>query len=169
MPRIGVIRGPGSSVYGEYASAGVVNVLTRHGERAVNAQAGQGEQRGGGALWSWRDEERDLSVSVNLMLTGAEGLDVRVDEDALYQTGQRELSNPPGPSNEASSYRGFVFDLAWGDWFASFTWLDDGYGDHFGIDYFLPPANPRIASWQLYRTLALGRPARAHRSRGDAA
>ncbi len=157
VERIEVIRGPGSSVYGEFAYAGVVNVITRRGERALVGQAGQGEQLGGGALWSWRDEEKDLSLSLNLMATRGEGPDVDVDEDGLYQLGVPELSNAPGPSNEANRYRGFFVDLDWADWFASFKWLDDGYGDHFGVNHFLPPPDQRIASWHRYRTLALGR------------
>jgi outer membrane receptor for ferrienterochelin and colicins len=157
VERIEVIRGPGSSVYGEFAYAGVVNVVTRRGERALNAQAGEGDQLGAGALWAWRDEERDISLSTNLMATRSKGLDVRVNEDGLYQLGVPELSNAPGFSNEAGRYRGFFLDLSWGDWFASFKWLDDGYGDHFGVNHFLPPRDPRIASWQRYRTLVLGR------------
>ncbi len=114
VERIEVIRGPGSSVYGEFAYAGVVNVITRRGDRALVGLAGQGEQLGGGALWSWRDEEKDLSLSLNLMATRGEGPDVDVDEDGLYQLGVPELSNAPGPSNEATRYRGFFVDLGLG-------------------------------------------------------
>lgn len=157
VERIEVIRGPGSSVYGEFAYAGVVNVITRRGERSIKAQAGEGDQLGAGALWSWRDEERDISLSMNLMATRNEGPEVEVNEDGLYQLGVPELSNAPGPSNEAGRYRGFFLDLGWEDWFASVKWLDDGYGDHFGVNHFLPPPDPRIASWHRYRTLVLGR------------
>jgi iron complex outermembrane receptor protein len=46
VERIEVIRGPGSSVYGEYAYAGVVNVITRQRERHLHIQGGEGPDRG---------------------------------------------------------------------------------------------------------------------------
>ena len=57
VERIEVIRGPGSSVYGEFAYAGVVNVITRQQERTLHLQADQGATAGGGGVWYWQDPE----------------------------------------------------------------------------------------------------------------
>jgi outer membrane receptor for ferrienterochelin and colicins len=156
VERVEVIRGPGSSVHGEYAYAGVVNVITRHHGRTLQLLGGT-EQIGGGVIWEWRDAVRELAVSVNLMGVEGDGPQVQVRRDALYQTGQADLSNAPGPSNEAQRYRAAFLNLDWGDWFATARLLDDAYGDHFGINHFLPPPDHRLASRQRCLNLGLGR------------
>lgn len=66
VERIEVIRGPGSSVHGEYAYAGAVNVVTRKSERRLHVQGGEGPDLGGGGVWHWADPGRALSASINL-------------------------------------------------------------------------------------------------------
>ena len=156
VQRIEVVRGPGASVHGEYAFAGVVDVVTRKAQRGVNAQAIQGGDRGGGAAWYWHDAERDFSVSFNALGLQGDG-GVEVAEDGLFAIGSPELSYAPGAANEAHRYRGLFVDLHWGDFFAAVKVLDDDFGDHFGINHFLPPDDERLASRQRYRSLQLGR------------
>jgi iron complex outermembrane receptor protein len=110
---------------------------------------------GGGGIWYWDDAAPDLRVSVNLLGLDGDG-GVRVAEDALYAVGRPELSNAPGPSNESHRYRGLFAELTWGELFAAFKLLDDDYGDHFGINHFLPPDDDRLASRQGYQSLQLG-------------
>ncbi len=149
IERIEVIRGPGSSVHGEYAFAGVVNVITRQSDRTIHAQANERVAAGGGAIWHWSDPQRDLTASINLAgLAGNGGVAVR--EDALYAIGEPELSNAPGPSNEASRYRGAFADLRWRKTSLAIKILDDDYGDHFGVNHFLPPSDDRLVSGQRY-------------------
>lgn len=155
IERIEVIRGPGSSVHGEYAFAGVVNVITRQSERTLIAQANERAGAGGGGIWQWTDPQRDLAASVNLVgLTGNGG--VPVDADALFAIGEPELSNAPGSSNESSRYLGGFADLRWRKTSLALKILDDAYGDHFGINHFLPPSNDRPASKQRYLSASIG-------------
>ncbi|WP_276570554.1 TonB-dependent receptor plug domain-containing protein [Halochromatium salexigens] len=156
VERIEVIRGPGASVHGEYAFAGVVDVITRKSQRKLHVQAMEGSgDRGGGGQWYWHDRERDLSVSFNVLgLDGDAGVDVA--EDALYGIDRPELSNAPGTSNESHRYRGLFADVTWGDVFAAVKILDDDYGDAFGINHFLPPEGDRLSSRQGYESLQLG-------------
>ncbi|WP_373508403.1 TonB-dependent receptor plug domain-containing protein [Thiocapsa sp.] len=155
VERIEVIRGPGSSVHGEYAFAGVVNVITRRNDRTLQAQANERAAAGGGGIWHWSDPQRDLTASINLTgLAGNGG--VPVAEDALFPIGESELSNAPGSSNEASRYLGGFADLRWRDTFIALKVLDDDYGDHFGINHFLPPSNDRLASEQRYVSVQIG-------------
>lgn len=156
IERIEVIRGPGSSVHGEEAFAGVVNVITRRNDRTLQAQANERAAAGGGGIWRWSDPHRELSASINLTgLAGTGG--VLVTEDALFPIGEPELSNAPGSSNEASRYLGGFADLRWRDTFIALKVLDDDYGDHFGINHFLPPSNDRLASEQIYVSVQIGR------------
>lgn len=155
VERIEVIRGPGSSVYGEYAYAGVINIITRQRERRLHIQGGEGPDLGGGGIWYWEDPQRALSASVNLVGVEAEG-GPQVERDALYALGRPELSNAPGESNEDQRFGALVANLSWGDLFASLKVLDEAYGDHFGINHFLPPADARLASGQRILSAQLG-------------
>ncbi|MBK5970394.1 Colicin I receptor precursor [Thiorhodovibrio litoralis] len=155
VERIEVIRGPGASVHGEYAFAGVIDVITRTGDREVSASAMEDGDYGGGLMWHWADPERDLALSVNAYgLDGDGGVDVATD--AAFNLGMPEISNAPGLSNESHRYRGLFADIRWGAFFGSIKLLDDDYGDYFGINHFLPPDDDRLASRQRYQSLQLG-------------
>ncbi|WP_295400099.1 TonB-dependent receptor [uncultured Thiocystis sp.] len=156
IERIEVIRGPGSSVHGEYAYAGVVNIITRKQERTLHLQSNDGADTGGGGVWNWHDPKRKLRFSMNLAGLEGDGNHVKVAEDALFSTGEPELSNAPGRSNEASRYKGVFADLQWRDTFASVKLLEDDYGDHFGINHFLPPQDHNLASRNRYLTAEVG-------------
>ncbi|MGE5153310.1 MAG: TonB-dependent receptor plug domain-containing protein [Bdellovibrio bacteriovorus] len=155
VERIEVIRGPGSSVYGEYAYAGVVNIMTRQRERRLHLQGGEGPDLGGGGVWYWEDTQRALTASVNLVGVEAQG-GPRVKRDALYAIGRPELSNAPGESNEDQRFGALFANLSWGNLFASLNLLDEAYGDHFGINHFLPPTDGRLASRQRILGAQLG-------------
>jgi iron complex outermembrane receptor protein len=155
VERIEAIRGPGSSVYGEYAYIGVVNVITRRRERTLHLQGAQEADYGAGGVWYWEDPNLGLTSSVNLVGVQGNG-GVQVSEDALFAIGRPELSNAPGPSNEAKRYGALVANAQWSDTFASLSVLDDAYGDHFGINHFLPPSDDQLASRQRYFTGQIG-------------
>jgi outer membrane receptor for ferrienterochelin and colicins len=155
VERIEVIRGPGSSVHGEYAYAGVVNVITRRHQRALHVQGGDGSLIGAGGLWHEQDQEQDLQLSLNIAGLRSDGSNVQVTQDALYHTGQQDLSYAPGPSNEAQEQMNVFFDLQWQGYFVALKMMNEAYGDHFGINHNLPPPQHRLASQQRYRTIEL--------------
>jgi len=156
VERIEVIRGPGSSVHGEYAFAGVVNVITRTRERVLGGMAAEGGAQGVTGRWFWEDRARDLEVSVNLAGTQGDGGKAWVERDALDPLGLDGLSNAPGPANAAFRYRALLTDLRWGASFAKLRLIDDANGDHFGINHFLPPDDGNLAARQRYVALQLG-------------
>lgn len=157
VERIEAIRGPGSSIYGEYAYAGVVNVITRSTERNLHAQAGGTVDYGGGAIWHWSHPARDLEVSLNLAGLEGAGGEIDVDADALHPIGLSELSFAPGPVNDDQRFGSLFARLHWGEYFAALTLLDASYGDHFGINHFLPPGDNGLATRQFAHTLEIGR------------
>ncbi|MES9863973.1 MAG: TonB-dependent receptor [Candidatus Thiodiazotropha sp. LLP2] len=156
IEQIEVVRGAGASVYGEYAYAGVVNIITKQTTNRLNSHYEHDSHYGLGGIWHLLDKENELSLSLNISGLKGDGHDVDVEEDAWYHTGQSELSNAPGTSNEARQYLGLFFDLEWKGLFASVKLLDDAYGDHFGINHFLPPSDNRLASRQKYRSFSVG-------------
>jgi len=85
IERIEVIRGPGSSIYGDFAMAGVVNIITRNTGGRVFAQGGDDQSLGGGGHYTYRDEARDLDIGLNISAAddgeNAAALDQDPDEE----------------------------------------------------------------------------------------
>lgn len=68
VDRIEIIRGPGSSVYGDFAMAGVVNIITRNADGRLFLRGGDDESVGGGGHYFYRNDEQDLSLGLNISL-----------------------------------------------------------------------------------------------------
>ena len=99
---------------------------------------------------------RDLSAAINVTGLNGDGGHVQVAGDGLFHTGQPALSKAPGPANDAHRYGGLFADLRWRGTFATVKWLDDGYGDQFGINLFLPPRDNGLASSQRNLAVEVG-------------
>ena len=145
VERIEAIRGPGAALHGEYAFAGVVDVITRQRGRAAFLQAAENGAHGGGLRGDWRVPEQSLAVSFNAVALEGRG-GVPVAADAAHARDRPEVSHAPGHSNEALRYRALLARLDWGAWSAVFDYLDDAYGDHFGVNHFLPPDGGRLTT-----------------------
>ena len=84
VDRIEVIRGPGSSLYGDFAMAGVVNIITKNTGDRLFGLAGDDGFRGGGGHYSYLDEVRDFGLDLNISAVdggkSAAGMDRYPDE-----------------------------------------------------------------------------------------
>ncbi len=94
VDRIEVIRGPGSSIYGDFAMAGVVNIITKNTGGRLFGRAGDDESRGGGGQYSYRDDARALGLGVNIsaMDDGKNAADLNRDPDEQRYTGVVNLN-----------------------------------------------------------------------------
>lgn len=156
VERIEVIRGPGSVMYGESAYMGVVNVITRkQGQRVFGALGSRGAVAGGGVL-ALTDAERQLDMSLNVAAWKQDGGGLHAGEDATYPEGFPPGStNAPGLANDKYDYKSALFNLNFQKFSLSAQWLEDGAGDHFGINSYLPPNERRIVTRQRHRSLEL--------------
>lgn len=153
VERIEVIRGPGSAIYGESAYMGVVNVITRkQGQRAFAALGENGGSAGGGVL-EMNDAERQFGMSLNVAAWKQGGGALKAGEDAGYSEGLGALSNSPGPANDKYDYKSALFNLSFQKFSLLAQWLEDGAGDHFGINSYLPPDERRIVTRQRHRSV----------------
>ena len=66
VERIEVVRGPGSTIYGDFAMAGVVNILTRKSGGHLMARAGNDDAASGSGHYTYQNREKDLEIGVNL-------------------------------------------------------------------------------------------------------
>lgn len=111
VERIEVIRGPGSAVHGEYAFAGVINVITRQNENRAYVQAGSGETYGAGAVLSARSPDGDWRLNLNASGWDQQGTGITAGPDRLYTLGLSELSQAPGRINNAENHQLAVLAL----------------------------------------------------------
>ncbi|MFA7316717.1 MAG: TonB-dependent receptor [Sulfuricella sp.] len=152
--RLEVIRGPGSAVYGESAYMGVVNIITRKRGQRLFAAAGKGEVLAGGGVMSFDNAETGLNFNLNLAGWKAQG-GGQTGQDQLYADGFGALSNAPGRINDKMDYRSALFGLNYQKFSLSALWLEDGAGDHYGINNILPPDEKRIVTRHRHRALEL--------------
>ncbi|MDP2785118.1 MAG: TonB-dependent receptor [Sulfurimicrobium sp.] len=154
VERIEVIRGPGSAMYGESAYMGVVNVITRKQGQRLFAGTGKGGVLAGGGVMSFENAETGLNFNLNLAGWKAQG-GGQAGQDQLYADGQGALSHAPGPINDKMEYRSALFGINYRKFSLSALWLEDGTGDHYGINNVLPPDEKRIVTRQRHRALEL--------------
>lgn len=153
VERIEVIRGPGSVIYGESAYMGVVNVITRkQGQRVFGALADKDTAAGGGVL-ALNDAGRQFDMNLNVAGWKRDGGGLRAGEDAGYAEGFGALSNSPGVANDKYDYKSALFNLNLRKFSLTAQWLEDGAGDHFGINSYLPPSEQRIVTRQRHRSV----------------
>ncbi len=155
VERIEVIRGPGSAIYGESAYMGVVNVITRKQGQRLFAGIGSNRALAGGGVMSFVNEETGLGFNLNLAGWNADGSSARTGHDSLYATGDGVYSYAPGPANNKMESRSALINLSLDKFSLSAQWLEDGAGDHYGINYILPPDEKRIVTRQRHRALEL--------------
>jgi iron complex outermembrane receptor protein len=97
VDRIEVIRGPGSSIYGDFAMAGVVNIITKNTGGHLHGRASDDESIGGGGQYSYHDVDRDfgLGVSISAVDDGenAAKLNTNPDEERYLGVFQFDYKN----------------------------------------------------------------------------
>jgi iron complex outermembrane receptor protein len=153
VDRIEVIRGPGSAIYGEFAYMGVINVVTRAETNRLFAFGGSFNTVGAGATLWLTSPDSPVNASLNLAGWRSSGADARTGPDTLYSYGLGSFSNAPGPNNGDVDAGTAVFKLGYEHFSLTAQWSQDGLGDHFGINYSLPPDPDHIVERSRHRTL----------------
>lgn len=164
VSRIEVIRGPGSAVHGEYAYAGVINVITQRNTRRIYARTGSDNARGIGLLYNASGENTGFTLDVAASGWKNDGASITQATDAGYTEylcgpGWDELcapapySNAPGPANEAEQQRNLIIQARRKGLTVLAQWLEDGFGDHYGINHYLPPDEKRLVTHNRQQTI----------------
>ena len=134
IDRIEVIRGPGSSLYGDYAFAGVINIVTRKDETRVMAQYGSHNTYHGAASIAGGSDSGKFNYSLLAARHNTDGDNAVVGPDAFGQLGkpdqhiQTDTAIVNMAYNKTSLY-GRIVNLS--------------QGNHFGLVGVLEPANQR--------------------------
>lgn len=157
VDRIEVIRGPGSVIHGEFASVGVVNVIT-YSEIdndqlfARVSSEGHGYTAGGQVHEKFDDGKSFLNIT--FAQHESEGGDIQSGPDRI-PAGE---SNAPGDVNDAELDRAFVMNLQYADYFINWQFVEQGLGDYFGNAGALPSESSRIVRTLSMQSLEVKRP-----------
>lgn len=145
IDRIEIIRGPGSAVHGEFASTGVVNVITKEEGTGISGGFGSNSTYMGSALFSINRPEHDFKLNLNMAGFDTKGADIEAGPDRLYGLGMETISNAPGPTDEARDYNSLIIGLSLKNIDFKGYFLNTGNGDHFGFIGSLPPPHNNIS------------------------
>jgi len=102
LDRIEVIRGPGSATYGEYAYAGIVNVITRKQDSLISLGVGSFRSVSSSAALNYYSKDKQFKLNALFHHYHTDGSDSIVEADAYHSQGpeMKSLSNAPGCINE---------------------------------------------------------------------
>ncbi|MEG3640584.1 TonB-dependent receptor plug domain-containing protein [Magnetococcus sp. PR-3] len=157
IKQIEVIRGPGSAVHGEFAYAGVINVITHTELNQTFARAGSFDTYVLGGMGKWQPKHKKWSLSYNFSAGHSQGNRQFYADDALWNnpsyTGTQAQTNTPGYTNEDLQERTFLMDFVHGDYGLSFKYLEDGHGDFYGTVHALSEENSGISYRNRYVSL----------------
>lgn len=143
VDRIEVIRGPGSAIYGEYASVGVVNVITRRDAIQGYMRYTDLDRTVLGGSFVHKFEHNPVKIDFSFSGVNVDGGDIEVDDDAMRGT---PITNAPGPINNKEEHRSFLLNVQYEDYQFSWQSVEEGLGDFFGFNNALPSAGQRIVT-----------------------
>lgn len=156
VSRIEVIRGPGSVIYGEYASVGVINILTWSEGNQGFIRRGDLKDRFVGGHVSAVKLNKNLSINVSFSDQRNKGGTVDAGKDILASADQS--SNSPGPINNAEHNRSLLVAMDYRGYDILWQYVERGFGDHFGIANALPSYSDRIIRTTRMQNLQAARP-----------
>lgn len=139
IDRIEIIRGPGSALHGEFASTGVINIITLNKGRQVGGGIGKNDSYHGSALYSISDEEHEINFSLNVAGFDTNGANIISGPDQLYRLGMGNISNAPGPVNEMRDVKNAIMEFSFRKLNFTGYYLNEGQGDYYGYLGSLPP------------------------------
>ena len=137
IERVEFIRGPGSAIYGEFAFAGVVNVITRRQGEQYSAGIESGDGYAFSALYSYAEPGGDFKTSINLAASQSEGEDISsgIDGSPIGIP-----SYAPGPINNKRDFVSAILSRRKrGPGCPATDSTRQSRGDHFGTNNLLPP------------------------------
>ncbi|GAB6042190.1 hypothetical protein JCM17961_28660 [Endothiovibrio diazotrophicus] len=151
VERIEVYRGPGSALYGEYAYAGVVNVVTRQEGQGVYLRFDSHDSAGGGGYASWRSPSGKLKLFGDLSRWSGDGSRIDSGPDAFTTTG---YSYAPGPIDDREGDGVAILGAEFNGFRLLSQYTRMEHGPWFGRSA-LPPPDPLAIGVTRHHTLSL--------------
>ena len=155
VERIEFIRGPGSAIHGEFAYAGVLNVVTRKQGQEYSVGADSESGLNFSALYARGDADSDFEASFSLAASDTDGEDIDSGRD---RSTNGNPSYAPGPINNKRDFVSAIASLRFGELEALAQLQQSNRGDHFGSNWLLPPDERQTVISETTLSLSLSRP-----------
>ena len=136
IERVELIRGPGSAEYGEFAYAGVLNVITRNEGEQYSVGVDSENSISFAALYSYDKPSRDFRASLNFAANEVPGEDIDSGPDRSPDGFE---SYAPGPINNKRDFVSAILNVESGGLTGLLQLQQGNRGDHFGTNNLLPP------------------------------
>lgn len=153
VERIEIIRGPGSALYGKWAYAGVINVVTRTGENRVFGKYGRDDKKEGGALAAYTDAEHKLNIDLTVSAWEQEASKALIDTTVLTAV---ESTAPAVEINDSMENFTGVFKIGYKGFFGICQANKSSVGEHVGFLVAVPPFVDNKPSTEENRTFEIG-------------
>jgi outer membrane receptor for ferrienterochelin and colicins len=136
IERVELIRGPGSATHGEFAYAGVLNVITKKqgAQYSVGIESYEGVNVA--ALYSYAKPDGDFKASINFAANQSDGEDI---DSGLDRSSAGIPSYASGPINNKRDFVSAIASFDFGELNALIQFQEANRGDHFGANNLLPP------------------------------
>lgn len=131
VERIDVFRGPGSALYGEYAYAGVVNVITRKTQNRAYVKAASHDNHGAGAMLHYQDEASGFKVYGNLGGWHTDGAGTDSGPDRFFEQG---LGASPGEVDDEEGNRFALLGMDYSGYNLMVQYTRRDMGEYFGLN-----------------------------------
>jgi len=137
--RIEIIRGPGSSLYGKFAYAGVINIITNKGNNRIYVGYGEFNTRYDGISLFHKSENNNFDINLNISLQQNDKTGINAGYDALYRTPNKQFSFAPGEIDDSSNDSMGSLSISYEDFCFTGQYILDINGSGFGMSDVLPP------------------------------
>jgi iron complex outermembrane receptor protein len=160
IDRIEIIRGPGSSIYGEFAFSGVVNIITQQGANTVQLKIGVNNSRQADISFGTgnrsHDSNNNVSWNINASHWETDGTGRESGEDNFSPLG---FGYAPSPIFDHDKGDLLAFNMQYKDYEAKAHYIETERGSYFGAlaknEHDYSPTVERVINLELRKTWQL--------------
>ena len=155
VERIELIRGPGSTLYGKFAYAGVVNVITRKDENRLFIGYGNNNTRFNGLNLFYKSKNKNSGINLNFSDRQNDRTGRIAGPDSLYNTPNERVSLAPGEIDDSSKFTLASLQMYYEDFYFLGQYISKTYGSSFGMLGALPPLDENrldVDSYYMFQT-----------------
>jgi iron complex outermembrane receptor protein len=155
IERVEFIHGPGSAIHGEFAFAGVLNVITKNQGEQYTVGAESYEGLNFTALYTYAKPGSDFKANINFAANQTDGEDIDSGTD---RSPAGIPSYTPGPINNKRDFVSAIASFDFGDLNALIQFQEANRGDHFGTNDLLPPDDKQTVISDRLLSASLSQP-----------